>query len=489
MTHDRPMMEKLPRVSPVTMMAEVKDVDIGDERLNNRFMEIMGALASSPGSSFAGLFSKESAVEATYRFMRNPSVDWEDLLEPHLEETAHRCEEAGSVIIIHDTTTHRVPDDADLESYINTGKKGFLAHASLAVRENGDCRPLGLLGMQCVFRKKRRAKTKKKGRALSGAETAKLKNKEFDRWAKGVDSSSERLGEGVDAIHATDREGDSFGFFARLDTDHDSFVIRECKNRSARLAGDDSDEWSKIHELLDKAKRTRIRRKIHVGKRRKKTAPGAAKANPARAARSACLKVAYVTLELRKPLYLKTAPDCPESLKLNVVHVYEVNPPEGEERIEWVLLTNLPVGNAVEAERVVDIYLRRWLIEEFFAALKGGCAYRKRHLTNRFSILNTLAALAPVAWKALDLRELARSARSPADEAFGSLEIEALRAKARKMGSPLSRKPSAQEALHLIARMGGHRKSSGPPGWRTLMKGMDRFLGIAEGYALARANL
>jgi hypothetical protein len=228
---------------------------------------------------------------------------------------------------------------------------------------------------------------------------------------------------------------------------------------------------------------------VYLSRRDKKTAPGAAKRNPARAARGANLRVSYVTLDVRKPRYLKTSDECPETVNANIVHVYEVNPPADAQRIEWVLLTNVPVSNALEAEYVVDIYRRRWLIEEFFAALKGGCRYRERRLTNRFSILNTLASLIPVAWKALDLRQLARTAERKASDAFDSLQMQALRAKAKQMGYRLSRNVSAEEALRLIARLGGHLKSKGPPGWKTLMKGMDRFLGIAEGYALASGKM
>jgi len=48
---------------------------------------------------------------------------------------------------------------------------------------------------------------------------------------------------------------------------------------------------------------------------------------------------------------------------------------------------------------------------------------------------------------------------------------------------------SIEKQGKVIARLGGHLKSKGPPGWKTLMKGMDRFLGIAEGYALASAKM
>jgi len=470
------------------MMHEFGDVELGDERLNNRFLDIVGAMASSPGAPFAGLFAQESAVEAVYRFMRNPKVQWEDILGAHVEQTRERCAQAGSVVVIHDTTTHRLCAEAEIESYINTGKKGFLGHTSLAVENRGGGRPLGVLAMECVLRAQKSSKLRKKGRPLSGAETARLKNKEYDRWLRGIEASHEQMGDDVEVVHVIDREGDSFGLFGRLAVTDKCFVIRECKNRLGRLAGSNSEEWAPVDELLKQARKTHLQREVYLGRRDQKTAPGNAKANPARANRMAHLRIAYASLELRRPGYLKSD-DCPPTVTVNVVHVYEVDPPAGEQRIEWVLLTNLPVRSAAEAERIIDIYRLRWLIEEFFAALKGGCRYRQRRLTNRYSIFNTLASMIPIAWKALDLRQLARFAECKAVEVFDSIQFDTLVAKARTMRKRLNRTTSAQEAMLIIARLGGHLKSSGPPGWKTLMKGMERFLGIAEGYALARAKM
>jgi IS4 transposase len=451
------MNDRLSSLSPVSLMNEVSDADLGDERLNRRFVELMGGLACKPGAPISKVFERESDLEAAYRFLRNPAVDSNDLLQPHIEETALRCDQVAEVVIAHDTTTHVLSERAHIESFINTGKRGFFSHVSLAIESKGEGRPLGVVAMEALFRKKKGAKARgQKGRKRSGAETARLKTKEYDRWARGIDVSVRHLKQPEKAVHVIDREGDSYDLFGYMHACRHNFVIRECKNRLART--DDSDDWERTHSVLDKAKRTRIRRKVFVGKRRRKSAPNAAKKHPPRKSRVAQLKVAYTKMA-------------------------------GEQRIEWTLLTTLPVNNAIDAERIVDIYRKRWLIEEFFAALKGGCAYRKRELTNRFSIQNTLAVLIPIAWKALDLRHLARCTSEKASGLFSEIELKALRAKARQLGLRLGRHPTAEKALAVIARLGGHQKTSGPPGWKALMSGMDRFLTIVEGYALAYENM
>lgn len=481
----KPQKDGLPSLSATELIHEMADVDLGDERLNKRLLALMGRVASSPSSSFSSMCESDAELEGLYRFVRNPRVEWRDILEPHREQTFERMSEANQAIVVHDTTTVRVSDEADFESYISTGKKGFLAHVALAFDRRNAGMPLGVTSMEVLCRGKRQTKTKKNGRKMSGAETAKLKNKEYGRWWRAIEETENTM-EGTEAIHVMDREGDSFDLLSKLHGAEYSYVIRWSKDRNAKKADDDSGTWKKVSELLGEARSTKFKREVYVGKRKAKTAPAAAKATPQRDSRMASLRFARITLTLKKPCYLPKSA-YPDSLNVNLVHVYEPAPPPGEKPIEWVLLTNLPIKTARDVESVVDIYRQRWPIEEFFKAIKSGCAYRKRNLTNPQSILNTLATFIPVAYRALLLRQLARVAVFPAKRALSPTELKVLKAKAKKIRKPLGRNPTAQDALEVIARIGGHRKSSGPPGWATIMKGMETFLTLVEGWQLANA--
>ena len=88
--------------------------------------------------------------------------------------------------------------------------------------------------------------------------------------------------------------------------------------------------------------------------------------------RVAKLEVSYSSVEitLAKKLREKLEKD---TLEINAVLVWERNPPMGEEKIEWILLTSLPVSTDVEAEHIVKIYRERWGIENFHKMLKSGC--------------------------------------------------------------------------------------------------------------------
>lgn len=81
-------------------------------------------------------------------------------------------------------------------------------------------------------------------------------------------------------------------------------------------------------------------------------------------------------------------------LEVNALKVeFEASVKGGE---GWVLLTNLPVGSALEAARVVRLYLRRWSIEDVFAWTKGCLGWEGVRLAG-FRPLRTLVALAWVA--------------------------------------------------------------------------------------------
>ncbi len=60
----------------------------------------------------------------------------------------------------------------------------------------------------------------------------------------------------------------------------------------------------------------------------------------------------------------------------------EVNPPDGEEAIEWLILTSLELDETRKAEDILRYYLYRWQIEMFFEVLKSGCKIEELQLDN-----------------------------------------------------------------------------------------------------------
>src|SRR5882762_3222479 len=91
----------------------------------------------------------------------------------------------------------------------------------------------------------------------------------------------------------------------------------------------------------------------------------------------------------------------PTSLSLQVVEVREVNPPENEIPIVWRIITTEPVDTEEQVAAVVDAYRQRWLVEEFFKAVKTGCRYEQLQLESLRALLIALSIEVAVAWRLL----------------------------------------------------------------------------------------
>lgn len=122
------------------------------------------------------------------------------------------------------------------------------------------------------------------------------------------------------------------------------------------------------------------------------------------------------------------------------------------------------------------------MIEEYFKALKTGCSIEKRQLESYEALANALALLVPVAWRMLLARSAARtSPNAPAKTAFESTELIVLKHRLKLKTPP----KTVKEALYATAKLGGHLKRNGPPGWGTLGKGMEELLLLCAGWRLA----
>jgi len=216
-------------------------------------------------------------------------------------------------------------------------------------------------------------------------------------------------------------------------------------------------------------------------RRKKVTLPGKGKTSRMveRTARIANLTIRAATVTLRAP-YRKHGGKLPP-VEVNVVLVREENPPEGQEPIEWVLLTTLPVDNLAQAWRVIQAYVRRWLIEEFHRILKSGCRVEQIQLREGNALLCGVALYMIVAWRILYLRDLSRGAPElPCTLFFSEAEWRAACIIRRKpLGTP---PPSLKEVVELVGKIGGHmgRKKDPPPGPECLWRGLEKLRHYVE---------
>ena len=88
-----------------------------------------------------------------------------------------------------------------------------------------------------------------------------------------------------------------------------------------------------------------------------------------------------------------------EPVSLYAVHVREVAPPEGEEPVQWFLLSTVPVRTARDAAEIVGFYLQRRRIEDWFRILKSGCRVEFLLFRTAERLQRAIAINAVIAWR------------------------------------------------------------------------------------------
>jgi len=431
------------------------EADLGDARRSRRLGQLTAALAANPTASLPKAVGSEAAREAAYRLLNNDSVSLEAVLRPHVEDTVERASSIGCIYVVSDTTELRFSGEArEGLGWLQSDGQGFLAHPSLAVAADGTRLPLGLLHCETIVR----SPTQKKRRGTKLSRNA--PDRESLKWIRGVQASEEALAGRAKAVHLMDREGDIYDLMAKIVAGGFSCIIRVGQNR---VVLDDDDEAVRLFDALQEA-RVRLTRDVPLSRRMKST-----RQHPARAERAAKLSVAARSLTLRRP---SSADDSlAPTLEMNFVHVFEASAPEGEKPIDWKLVTTEPIRTTSDLERVVDGYRARWVIEEFFKALKTGCSMERSQLESIDALRNLLGIKLTIAVHLLALRTRARSDKKAlALGVLTPLQLEVLRAMS---SARLSANPSAVEALDAIATLGGHIKNNGSPGWEVLSRGFE----------------
>src|SRR5215204_5291736 len=165
-----------------------------------------------------------------------------------------------------------------------------------------------------------------------------------------------------------------------------------------------------------------------------------------------------------------------EPITINVVHCKEKNAPTSEEKIEWFLLTSLPVENGEKALEIVNWYLCRWQIELFFKILKSGCKVEELQFDTFEATSNCIAFYMIAAWRILYLTMLGRECPDmDCSSVFEISEWQAVYAIVKKK-SPPKHPPKLNEIILMIAKLGGFlgRRSDGYPGIKVMWIGMQR---------------
>jgi hypothetical protein len=113
----------------------------------------------------------------------------------------------------------------------------------------------------------------------------------------------------------------------------------------------------------------------------------------------------------------------------------EEHPPPGAERVEWFLLTTLPLAAPEAAIQCLRWYCCRWRIEDWHRVLKSGCRVEALAHETAERLRRAIAINLVIAWRILLMTLLGRETPElPAEVLFSDLELKVLAAYAKKNG-------------------------------------------------------
>lgn len=457
------------------VVMELGAASFKDRRLTARLRGLAERFVEKPSASFPKALSSSAELEAAYRFFGNATVTPDAILDGHFDGLRRRCEREDTVLVVHDTTAISFRHDGERRGEDGKAlpKQRFFAHVALVITDDDTRRPLGIAGVDTWYR----------GASYGGGAW----HDEYDRWWLMAQLAPRRLSH-RSVVHVMDREADDYMLFHNLAGSGQRFIVR------ARAGGErtrliDDDDFRQMHEAIANLEAV-VERDVKLAKRRAKGSKVHDAIHPPRESRLTKLYMAARSVRLKRPKKhpkqskAKRAAILAPTLSLNVVRVWEPDPPPGEKPVEWVLLTNDPIETEQHILRIVDRYRARWTIEEYFKALKTGCAYESRQLEDFTSLVNALAIFAPIACTLLDLRSQARrTPDAPAELVLTKTQIEVLRALGRVA---LPEAPTQRDVLLAVAALGGHIKWNGEPGWKTLSSGYTDLLMLTAGWEAAK---
>ncbi len=458
---------------------ELETADLKDKRLDNRFREVLSQLASRPTGGIPAACGGRAEMAAAYRFFDNGKVTFDTVLAPHVQATRRRIAEQPVVIAVQDTTEldlTRPDQQVRGAGPLDAGaRRGALLHLLHVFTPDGTS--LGTIHGDAWTRTDDRIKASAQTRAQRGATP--IEDKESHRWLAAWRQVCEqaRGQSATQFICVADSEADIYEFLveAQAQPREADWIVRGCQDRALQQ----TEDCAATH-LVDQvaAQPLRFTKTIKVRGRTAKVSCETRGRRQPRQSRGAEVEVRSASLTLRPPWRpgIKLPP-----VQVNVVLVREVNPPPGEEPVEWLLLTSLPIETLDQVRKVIEYYCVRWMVEVLFRTLKSGCRVEQRRFEQLDRLLPCLAVYLIVAWRTLYVCRLGRSCPEISCEAvFEPSEWKSVCRVVRRK-TPES-PPLLGEMVRLVAELGGYvnRPRAEPPGPQTIWLGLQRAFDIAN---------
>jgi hypothetical protein len=422
------------------------NVQLHDLRRTRRTVKAATKLAENPLGSLPVQMHDWKEIKALYRLLSEPDVTFEALMQPHLQQTREQALSSPVVLLVQDTTDidlshrHKISGVGQIG---NERGRGFFVQTVLAVHPQTR-EVFGCMAQEPFVRVPAPAGEQRHQRH-------KRQERETDVWMRQV-STIGTPDPGCIWVHVGDRGADLFPFFCACQATQTSFLVRAAQNRCL-----EQDE-EEIKYSLQRARAWSSQQ----------SRPLELQARHGHKARTTQVQMAFGQMTLLPPRNEPRASKDP--LTVWVIRVWEEQAPDGEDPLEWILLTSLPTTTLEQAWERVDWYRHRWLVEDYHQCLKSGCRVEERQLQSVDGLIRLLGLLSPLAVRLLQLRAAARQdPERPACSVIDPLTLAILAQRSGKSSATMTVGTFWTE----VARLGGYlaRSHDGPPGWRTLWNG------------------
>jgi hypothetical protein len=267
-------------------------------------------------------------------------------------------------------------------------------------------------------------------------------------------------------ISICDREADIIEYLTYKTVNHQRFIVRSMQSRCLEESSDKLYQFSR--ELQPAGKR-----KVQVKQR------------GGRQAREALCDVRYAQVTVKIPANKRG-----ESVPLYYVGCQENGDSKG---LTWHILTSEPINSEGDAQRILDYYEKRWLIEEFHKAWKsGGTQVEALRMQSKANLEKMVVILAFIAVRVQQLRYLGlnreEAEKQSCETVLSPVAWKLLWAKREKKPLP-KRAPSVYWAYINLGKLAGwyDSKRNGRVGWERLWEGWFMLQTILEGYLLAKS--
>ena len=456
---------------------------LGDARRTRRLVRTADLMCRRPGGSLPQKLRNPKDLRAFYRLVNCDEVTHEAILSTHREATWKTISRMQStVLVLHDATELDYTTHRSLEhlGQIGNGQhRGYIVQNSLAV----DPQRRQVLGL-CNQVLHRRA-TVPDGETI--AQKRVRESRESRLWLRGTVPlpASKQL------VDVCDQGADTFEFLEHEVHSGRRFVIRTAYDRGILIGHGDVSTCQTSHlrsyaTQLPEAGRwiLSVTSKVDVKRPKRK----GKKVTVKRTARNAELAVAFAPVQI-KPPSKKHGNHGNTPLAVWLVRVWEVNPPTGQERLEWFLLTNEPVLTYDDVYRVVGWYECRWIVEEYHKGMKTGCRIECPQFTEEERLKPTIALLSIITLTLLAMRDASRRPDAKTRKATEIISEDYVAVLSAWRHGKVRLDWSIHDFYFAMARLGGHqnRKSDHPPGWQTIWEGWKELQAMVCGANVMKA--